>query len=168
MERYWQACRPVVFTTAVRQTHSMLHLGYFAIPQLGWIVKGAEGNTASTRVADVFLRGQYDQTLTVILCNLLVSSGINGRRRQLHRVPSTQQQRHGCCTLNFDRHFSVGDFTYGLRSHWDWVKLFYRMHSHLLQRGSTESHLLPLHLPPFCARWDSLQSRKCISLVRLH
>jgi len=44
----------------------MLHLGYFAVPQLGRIVKGAKGYTTSTSVAHVFLRGQYDRTLTVM------------------------------------------------------------------------------------------------------
>ena len=55
----------------------MLHLGYFAIPQLGWIVKGAEGNTTSTRVAHAVLPGHCDQTLTVKLHNLLVANGVN-------------------------------------------------------------------------------------------
>ncbi len=122
----------------------MLHLGYFAIPQLGWIVKGAEGNTASTPVANVFLRGQYE-TLPVMACNLLVSNGVDGRRRQLHRVPSTQQQRHGCCTplcTNFDRPFSEVTCTYvtipsGLG------KIIWELHFMAFSSSSARQHRKP-------------------------
>ncbi len=44
----------------------MLHLGYFAIPQLGRVVKGAEGYATSTQVTSMTIRPNPDyQAITL-------------------------------------------------------------------------------------------------------